>query len=60
MADLNKGRIKQVIGPVVDIEFSEDNLPELLNAVEIKMDDKTIVVWKLLIQENLYQFQLVK
>jgi F-type H+-transporting ATPase subunit beta len=44
MADLNKGRIKQVIGPVVDIEFSEDNLPELLNAVEIKMDDKTIVV----------------
>jgi F-type H+-transporting ATPase subunit beta len=44
MADQNKGRIKQVIGPVVDIEFSEDNLPELLNAVEIKMDDKTIVV----------------
>ena len=44
MADLNKGRIKQVIGPVVDIEFSEDNLPELLNAIEIKMDDKTIVV----------------
>jgi F-type H+-transporting ATPase subunit beta len=44
MADQNKGRIKQVIGPVVDIEFSEDNLPELLNAVEIKMNDKTIVV----------------
>jgi F-type H+-transporting ATPase subunit beta len=44
MADQNKGRIKQVIGPVVDIEFNEDNLPELLNAVEIKMDDKTIVV----------------
>jgi F-type H+-transporting ATPase subunit beta len=44
MADQNKGRIKQVIGPVVDIEFSEDNLPELLNAIEIKMDDKTIVV----------------
>ncbi|MFZ7134440.1 MAG: F0F1 ATP synthase subunit beta [Eubacteriales bacterium] len=44
MADQNKGRIKQVIGPVVDIEFSEDNLPELLNAIEIKIDDKTIVV----------------
>lgn len=44
MADQNIGRIKQVIGPVVDIEFSEDNLPELLNAIEIKMDDKTIVV----------------
>ena len=44
MADQNKGRIKQVIGPVVDIEFSEDNLPELLNAIEIKMDDKTMVV----------------
>ncbi len=31
----NTGKIVQVIGPVVDIRFDEDSLPELLNAVEI-------------------------
>jgi F-type H+-transporting ATPase subunit beta len=44
MAELNKGRVKQVIGPVVDIEFSEENLPELMNAIKIELDDKIIVV----------------
>ena len=32
----NIGKIVQVIGPVVDIRFDEENLPELLNAVEIE------------------------
>ncbi|MDR7856942.1 F0F1 ATP synthase subunit beta [Tissierella sp.] len=40
----NIGKIVQVIGPVVDIRFSEDNLPELLNAIEIEKDGKKIVV----------------
>lgn len=31
-----KGKIVQVIGPVVDIEFSAESLPEILNAVTIK------------------------
>ena len=44
MAELNKGKVKQVIGPVVDIEFSEDNLPELMNAVKIELNEKIIVV----------------
>src|SRR6056297_1536848 len=44
MADLNKGKVKQVIGPVVDIEFSEDNLPKLMNAIKIEIDDRTVVV----------------
>ncbi len=43
MAELNKGKIKQVIGAVLDIEFSEDNLPKLLNAIEIKIDDRMVV-----------------
>ncbi len=30
------GRIVQVIGPVVDVEFDTDNLPELYNALEIR------------------------
>src|SRR6056297_1268493 len=44
MAELNKRKIKQVIGPVVDIEFSEDNLPELMNAIKIEINDKIVVV----------------
>ncbi len=44
MAELNKGKVKQVIGPVVDIEFSEDNLPKLMNAIKIEIDDRTVVV----------------
>lgn len=40
----NIGEIVQVIGPVVDIRFEEDNLPELLNAIEIEKDDEKIIV----------------
>ncbi|HEX7058146.1 MAG TPA: F0F1 ATP synthase subunit beta [Bacilli bacterium] len=32
---MNKGRIIQVMGPVVDIEFERGNLPEILNAITI-------------------------
>ena len=31
-----KGKVVQVIGPVVDIEFPAGELPEILNAVTIK------------------------
>ena len=40
----NIGKIVQIIGPVVDIRFDEDNLPELLNAVEIERDGGKLVV----------------
>lgn len=33
---MNKGRIVQVIGPVVDIDFSGGKLPAVLNAIKIK------------------------
>ncbi len=33
---MNEGRIVQVIGPVVDVEFSEGKIPAVLNALEIK------------------------
>ncbi|HZS61388.1 MAG TPA: F0F1 ATP synthase subunit beta [Gemmatimonadaceae bacterium] len=32
----NKGRVVQVIGPVVDVEFDAGNLPEIYNALEIR------------------------
>lgn len=40
---MNVGKITQIIGPVLDIRFDEDNLPELLNAIEIKNGDNKIV-----------------
>lgn len=39
----NKGKIVQVIGPIVDIQFMED-IPNLLNAVEINNQGQRIVV----------------
>ncbi|NLJ56846.1 MAG: F0F1 ATP synthase subunit beta [Firmicutes bacterium] len=33
---MNEGKVVQVIGPVVDVEFLEGNLPHLYNAVVIK------------------------
>ncbi|WP_066506042.1 F0F1 ATP synthase subunit beta [Abyssisolibacter fermentans] len=44
MAVNNIGKVVQVIGPVVDIRFDEDNLPKLLNAIEIPLNDKKIIV----------------
>lgn len=40
---MNKGKIIQVIGPVVDVEFS-DNLPAIYHALEVIVDEKTTVV----------------
>lgn len=40
---MNKGTIHQIIGPVIDIKFEPQKMPELLNAVYIKKDGKDIV-----------------
>ncbi len=36
---MNKGKIKQIIGPVLDIEFEEDKLPAIYNAIKIERED---------------------
>ena len=41
---MNKGTIQEIIGPVIDIKFSQDELPELLNAIEIRLDDERTIV----------------
>jgi F-type H+-transporting ATPase subunit beta len=40
----NKGTIHQIIGPVVDIKFSPETMPELLNAIIINGTGTKIVV----------------
>ena len=39
----NKGTVIQVQGPVLDIRFPDDQLPKLLNAIEIPLGDRVIV-----------------
>ena len=39
----NKGTVIQVVGPVLDIRFPDDCLPQLLTAIEIPHGDSTIV-----------------
>ena len=39
----NKGTVIQVQGPVLDIRFADDQLPQLLNAIQIPNGDNTIV-----------------
>jgi len=38
------GIVHQIIGPVVDIKFSPDEMPELLNAINIPYQDRNIVI----------------
>lgn len=41
---LNKGYIVQVQGPIVDVKFSDGTLPQLLNAIEIKLSNGETLV----------------
>lgn len=40
---MSKGRIAQVMGPVVDIEFERGNLPEIYNAISIEREGTTAI-----------------
>ena len=40
---MNEGKITQVIGAVLDIKFSKENLPNLYNAIEIPLNDSHII-----------------
>jgi F-type H+-transporting ATPase subunit beta len=44
MARGTRGRIVQVMGPVVDVEFPPDQLPEIYNGLEISRDGGKLVV----------------
>ena len=43
MAKQNVGKVVQVIGPVLDVEFEPEQLPELYNAVTVKVDSGQLV-----------------
>lgn len=39
-----KGKIKTIIGPVVDVEFAEGNLPAIYNALTVEVAGKVVVL----------------
>lgn len=41
---MNEGKVVQIIGPVVDVEFLEGNLPDLFNAVVIKEGESSLTM----------------
>jgi F-type H+-transporting ATPase subunit beta len=43
MSQEKSGKIVQIVGSVVDVEFSQENLPAILNALELRRADKTII-----------------
>ncbi|NJN78284.1 MAG: hypothetical protein HC803_08130, partial [Saprospiraceae bacterium] len=44
----NIGRIKQIIGPVVDVSFSEEGskLPKILNGLKITKEDGSVLIFE--------------
>ena len=43
-AATNVGRVVQVIGPVLDVEFEPEHLPELYNALVVELEGRRVVV----------------
>ncbi len=35
---MNRGQVIQVMGPVVDVQFADDQLPDIYNALEVQID----------------------
>ena len=51
---MNKGIVKQVMGPVVDVEFQEGQLPELYNALKITNPNISDKEWNLVCEVALH------
>ena len=42
--EINTGKIVQVLGPVVDVEFDEGKLPLIKDALTVEVDGKKVVM----------------
>lgn len=41
---MNTGTVAQIIGPVVDVQFPEEKIPTIYNALEIELNKKNLVL----------------
>ena len=61
--NLNKGYVTQIIGPVLDIQFSEGNLPPIYSAIKIELEDdfKSLLIENFLLEniEKIKEIELV-
>lgn len=48
MLEKNEGRVIQVIGPIVDVQFSRGKLPSLLTALHINLKDDKVLTLEVL------------
>jgi len=39
----NKGKIKQIIGPIIDVEFESGKLPAILNALKVEYNNQEVI-----------------
>lgn len=44
MADLHKGKVSQVMGPVVDVLFEDGVMPAIFNALTVPVGERTLTV----------------
>ena len=51
---MNKGKIVQVMGPVVDVVFEDGNLPEIKDALEVENNGKRCVMEFPIIWETIW------
>lgn len=42
--NLNKGYVTQIIGPVLDISFTDGKIPPIYSALEIKLEDGSVTI----------------
>ena len=38
---MNEGKVLEIVGARVDLDFSEGKLPDILNAIEVQREDGT-------------------
>jgi F-type H+-transporting ATPase subunit beta len=43
-SNIKTGTISQIVGVVVDVEFSKDTLPEIYNALQVELEGKILVL----------------
>jgi len=41
---MGKGKITQIVGPVIDVEFSKEELPPIYNALKIENNGNPIIL----------------
>lgn len=46
MPEKNKGKIIQILGPVVDVRFTTGKLPKLLNALRVELPTKEVFTFE--------------